>query len=155
MDYKLTVLAKPVECEKAEIVDFPTLKFGNLLNGQPVFDATRYYEENELEPVDHKIFGRICKCFINALVTRMELNVGELFFQNTDGHILINKDLAVLFLQFANPDVCAYFNAMIWDMLENGFALSDGLIATFAATRIPNEVLQEIISTRDNTNETE
>ena len=83
----------------------------------------------------------------------MGLNVGELFFQNTDGHILINKDLAILFLQFANPDVCTYFNSMIWELLENGVAFSDGLVATLAATRVPNEVLQEIIDTR-NANET-
>ncbi len=148
MDYKLTTLIEKVECEKNEIADFPTMKFGNLLNGQSVFDATRYYEDNELEPIDYKVFGRICKCFINALASRLELNVGELFFLNTDGHILINKDLAILFLQFANPDVCAYFDSMLWDILENGFALSDGMVATMAAARVPNEVLQEIIEQR-------
>ena len=153
MDYKITPLVKQVECEKTEIADFPTLKFGNLLSGQSVFDATRYYEENELEPIDYKIFSRVCKPFINALITRLDLNVGELFFQNTDGHILISKDLAILFLQFANQDVCAYFNQIIWDALENGVAFSDGLVANLAATRIPNEVLQEIIDTR-NANET-
>lgn len=153
MDFKITTLAKSVECEKAEIADFPTLKFGNLLNGQAVFDSTRYYEDNELEPIDYKIFSRICKCFINALVTRLGLDAGELFFQNTDGHILINKDLAILFLQFANQDVCAYFNQIIWDALENGVAFSDGLVASLAATRVPNDVLQEIIDTR-NANET-
>lgn len=149
MDFKLTVLAKPIECDKIEISDFETMKFGNLLNGQSVFDSTRYYEENELEPIDYKIFGRICKCFINALVTRLELNVGELFFQNTDGHILISKDLAILFLQFANPDICTYFNQLIWDALESGVAFSDGMVVTLAATRIPNDVLQEIIDQRN------
>ena len=153
MDYKLTSLKEKLECEKTEIADFPTLKFGNLLSGQDVFDSTQYYEDNELEPIDYKIFSRVCKCFINALATRLGLNVGELFFQNTDGHILINKDLAILFLQFANPDVCAYFNSVIWDLLENVVAFSDGLVATLAATRVPNEVLQEIIDTR-NANET-
>ena len=149
MDYKITPLVKQVECGKTEIADFPTLKFGNLLSGQSVFDSTRYYEENELEPIDYKVFSRICKCFINALVTRMELDVGELFFLNTDGHVLISKDLAILFLQFSNPDVCAYFNSMMWDILDNGFAFSDGLIATLAAARVPNDVLQEIIDTRN------
>ncbi len=149
MDYKITPLVKQVECEKTEIADFPTLKFGNLLNGQTVFDSTKYYEDNELEPIDYKVFSRICKCFIHALVTRMELDVGELFFLNTDGHVLISKDLAILFLQFSNPDVCAYFNSMMWDILDNGFAFSDGLIATLAAARVPNDVLQEIIDTRN------
>ncbi len=125
------------------------MKFGNLLNGQTVFDSTKYYEDNELEPIDYKVFSRICKCFIHALVTRMELDVGELFFLNTDGHVLISKDLAILFLQFSNPDVCAYFNSMMWDILDNGFAFSDGLIATLAAARVPNDVLQEIIDTRN------
>ena len=72
---------------------------------------------------------------------------------NTDGHILMHKDLAILFLQFSNPDVFAYFNQMIWELMENGIAISDGLVATLAATRVPNEVLQEIIDTR-NANET-
>lgn len=153
MDYKLNTLVKTIECEKIEIADFPSMKFGNLLNGQPVFDATRYYEENELEPIDYKTFGRVCKCFINALITRLDLDAGELFFLNTDGHVLINKELAIIFLQFSNPDIYAYFNSMIWDMLDDGFAISDGLVATLAATRVPNEVLQEIIETR-NANET-
>ena len=153
MDFKLTILAKPVECDKIEIEDFSTMKFGNLLNGQSVFDATRYYEENELEPIDYKIFSRICKSFINVLVKNLELNVGELFFQNTDGHILMNKELAILFLQFANPDIFIYFNQLIWDALENGIAFSDGMVATLAAARIPNVVLQAIIEQRD-TNET-
>jgi hypothetical protein len=153
MDYKLTALVKQIKCEKTEIADFPSMKFGNLANGQSVFDATRYYEENELEPIDYKIFSRVCKCFINALITRLELDAGELFFLNTDGHILIHKELAITFLQFSNPDIYAYFNSMIWDLLDNGVAISDGLIATLAATRVPNEVLQEIIDTR-NANET-
>jgi len=153
MDYKLTGLVKAVECEKTEIADFPSLKFGNLLNGQAVFDATRYYEEEKLEPIDYKIFSRICKVFISALVTRLELDERELFYLNTDGHILMHKDLAILFLQFSNPDVFAYFNQMIWELMENGIAISDGLVATLAATRVPNEVLQEIIDTR-NANET-
>ena len=153
MDYKLTGLVKAVECEKTEIADFPSLKFGNLLNGQAVFDATRYYEEEKLEPIDYKIFSRICKVFISALVTRLELDERELFYLNTDGHILMHKDLAILFLQFSNPDVFTYFNQMIWELMENGIAISDGLVATLAATRVPNEVLQEIIDTR-NANET-
>lgn len=149
----MTGLVKAVECEKTEIADFPSLKFGNLLNGQAVFDATRYYEEEKLEPIDYKIFSRICKVFISALVTRLELDERELFYLNTDGHILMHKDLAILFLQFSNPDVFAYFNQMIWELMENGIAISDGLVATLAATRVPNEVLQEIIDTR-NANET-
>ena len=65
----------------------------------------------------------------------------------------MNKELAIIFLQFSNPDVYVYFNAMTWDVLENGFAISDGLIATLSAARIPNEILQEIIEQR-NANET-
>lgn len=149
MDFKLTVLAKPVECDKTEITDIPTLKFGNLSNGQSVFDSTRYYEDNELEPIDYKVFCRICKCFINALVTRLDLNIGGLFFQNTDGHILMSKDLAILFLQFSNPDICTYFNQLVWDALETGIAFSDGMAATLAATRVPNDILQEIIDQRN------
>lgn len=154
MDYKLTGLVKAVECEKTEIADFPSLKFGSLANGQSVFDATRYYEEEKMEPVDYKVFSRICKVFISALVTRLELDERELFFQNTDGHILMHKDLTILFLQFSNPDVFVYFNQMTWELMENGIAISDGLVATLAATRVPNEILQEIIDTR-NANETE
>lgn len=149
MDFKLTVLAKPIECDKIEIADFSTMKFGKLLNGQSVFDATRYFEENELEPIDYKVFGRVCKSFINALVMSLGLDASELFFQNTDGHILMSKDLAILFLQFSNPDVCTYFNQLLWDMLERGIAFSDGMVATLAATRIPNEILQEIIDQRN------
>lgn len=153
MDYKLTGLVKAVECEKTEIADFPSLKFGNLANGQAVFDATRYYEEEKLEPIDYRTFSRICKVFISALITRLELDERELFYLNTDGHILMHKDLAILFLQFSNPDVFAYFNQMMWELMENGIAISDGLVATLAATRVPNDILQTIIDTR-NANET-
>ena len=155
MDFKLNTLVKQIECDKTEIADFPSMKFGNLLNGLSVFDSTRYYEENELEPIDYKLFSRVCKSFINSLVTRLELDEAELFFLNTDGHILMNKDLAILFLQFSNPDVCAYLNAMMWDLFDNGFAISDGLIAALTATRVPNEILQEIIDTRNANGEAE
>lgn len=153
MDYKLTVLSKQIECEQNEIEDIPSLKFGNLLNGQSVFDSTQYYEENELEPIDYKVFGRICKPFINSLVTRLELDPSGLFFQNEDGHILISKELAIIFLQFTNPDVCTYFNLIIWDVLDNGVAYSDSLIASLAAARMPTHILEDIIEMR-NTNET-
>ena len=146
MDYKTTTLVTEVKCERAEIADFPSMKFGNLPNGQSVFDYTQYFEDNGLEHIDHKVFGRICKCFINALVTRLELNAAELFYQNTDGHILAQKELAMLFLQFANPDIFTYFDQMLWSLMENGMAFSDGFVASLAATRLPDDVLNEIMN---------
>ena len=154
MDYKITTLTNEVVCENVDIPGFPSMKFGNLSNGLSVFDSTNYYAENELEPINYKTFGRVCRHYINTLVTKLELNLGELFFQNTDGHILINKELAVTFLQFANPDIYVYFNSMTWDLLENGFAISDSFVVALAAARVPDEVLKEIIETRNGANET-
>ncbi len=151
MDYKLNTLVKEVECEQTPIADIPTLKFGSLVNGQDVFDSTRYFEENEIEPIDYRVFSRICKTYIHTLLDKTDMKSDELFFLNTDGHILMHKDLAVIFLQFSNPDMFIYFSQLILDALENGIAFSDGIIATLAASRIPNEVLQDIIETRNGT----
>ena len=151
MDYKLNKLLKEVECEQVKIADIPTLKFGSLANGQEVFDSTRYFEENEIQPIDYLVFSRICKTFINTLIDRTDMLATELFFLNTDGHILMNKDLTVIFLQFSHPDMFIYFTQMILDLLENGIAFSDGLIASLAASRMPSELLKDIIDTRNGT----
>lgn len=149
MDFKINVLVQEVDCSEPNFADIPSLKFGSLPNGQAVFDSTQYYIENDLEQIDYKVFSRMCKPFINTLVTRIEVPAGELFYQNTDGHILMHEILSIIFMQFANPDTFIYFMQMMLNILENGIAFSDGFIASLASMRVPSEILQDIIDQRN------
>lgn len=148
MDYKTSILINELSVDDPVLPEINGLFWGQLNEDTAVFDYTRYFEENKIEPIDHKAFMRVNKHFIKTLIEVSGKKTSDLFFQNTNGHILVTAELAFLFLAFANPDLCQYFNNLIYEALSNGVAYSTGFIYSMAAQKLPDEVMQDIIKDR-------
>lgn len=149
MDYKTTLLDKTVELSDNVLPEIQGLYFGVIGHEISVFDYTRYLEENELPPVDYKVFMRTNKVYIENLAKSNNHKLSELFFKNTDGHILISSDLVFLCLAFVNPELLAYFNALISEAISEGVTYSSGFVYSMAASRLPSDVLLDIIKERE------
>lgn len=150
MDYKTTILKTGVEVKDTFLADIPGLYFGVLSEDKAVFDFTAYVDENKLQAPDHKAFMRLNKHFIESLAKLSGKKTSELFYQNTDGHILIASELVFLCLAFVNPELLGYFNALVSDAITDGVAYSSGFVYSMAAHRLPSEVLNDIIKERQN-----
>ncbi len=150
MDYKTNILKKELKTDEILLPEIEGLTFGLLDEDSAVFDYTAYIENNSLTPVDYKVFMRINKYFISSLAKSANKSTSELFFENTNGHILVAAELTFLFLAFVNPELCSYFNSLLTDVISNGVAYSHGFIYSLAAEKIPNEVMMDIIKEREN-----
>ena len=153
MNFKTTTLDKLLECKEQEISEFPRLMYGTIPNGPLVFDSTFYYIANNLEEIDYKTFQNINKRYIQAFIDNTDTKAGELFYLNKDGHILMNSQLTFLFLCFAQPELAAYFNGILGELMANGVAYSDSFVMSLAYNRIPTASLQAIIKEREENGE--
>lgn len=150
MNFKTTTLDKLLECKEQALPEFPKLMFGTIPNNGPlVFDSTFYYAANNIDEIDYKTFQNINKRYIQALIDNTSTKVGELFYLNKDGHILMNHQLVFLFLSFAQPVLMAYFNGILGELMANGIAFSDSFVLSLASTRVPTDLLQQIINERE------
>jgi len=148
MDYKTNILNREVKLQDELLPEVAGLFFSEVNGEQAVFDYTAYFEINELEPIDYKFFMRANKRYIDLLSKVKNRKTSELFYQNTNGHILVAAELVFVFLAFSNPEMLVYFNGLISDVMVSGVAYSDGFVYAAAAERLPTEVLAEIIQNR-------
>jgi len=151
MDYKVNILPKEIELKEAPIADFPDALFGMTPDNIPVFDATEYCkrtEEGDFLNSHCKLFMRACKLFIVAIIDAGELDQTKMFYQNANGHVLVHNDLFFLFLAYIDKMWVAYFNSIVSEAITNGIAYSDTHVMRLAAQRIPNEVLEKLIKSR-------
>lgn len=153
MDYKTNHLSKELETKDNLLPEFTGLHFTTLGEDIALFDYTAYFEENELEPIDYKVFMRLNKHFINTIAKLRNLNTANLFYQNTNGHILVAGDLVFLFLAFANPALLNYFIALLTEIITDGVAVSNGYLYSNMSDRIPSDVLENLIIERQNDSE--
>lgn len=149
MDYKTNILHQEVKTEDNLLPDIPDLHFGVLGENRFVFDYTEYIEANQLDTVDYKSFMRANKRFIEILAQSVGKSTTELFYQNTNGHILVASELVYIFLAYVNPIMLIYFNSLLNDALTDGMAFSHGFIYSMAANRLPSDVLTDIIRERE------
>ena len=149
MDYKISVLPQTIELKDSLIEDFSDLLFGTTPDGTPVFDATEYCNRVETESqFNARVFMRNCKPFIEGFIKAGELDPSKMFYQNTDGHSLIHEQLVYLFLMFTSNVWLIYFNSLISDVINTGVAYSDSFLLKQAIQRIPSDVMEKIIETR-------
>lgn len=152
MDYKITKLNDQLECKEQLLADFPTLLFGSISNDVVVFDSTAFCYENNIEEVDYHIFQRVNRKYIDAFVKYAEISQSQLFYINKNGHTLMNKELAFLFMSFAMPELSVYFNGLLGDLIANGVAYSDGFVMAMCVNRIPIDILKQVVNERTTTN---
>lgn len=148
MDYKITILPNKVKVEEKLLPEIMGLYCSIINDDRAVFDATAYMEEAGIEPIDIKSFMRLNKYYIEKIAQGHNLKTSELFYQNTDGHYLVDFTLAFLFLAFVNPDMLRYFNSLLGYLFTDGVAYSNGFLFEQASRRLPTEVLQDIIEER-------
>ena len=149
MDYKISVLPQAIELKDSLIEDFSDLLFGTTPDGTPVFDATEYCNRVETESqFNARVFMRNCKPFIEGFIKAGELDPSKMFYQNTDGHSLIHEQLVYLFLMFTSNVWLIYFNSLISDVINTGVAYSNSFLLKQAIQRIPSDVMEKIIETR-------
>lgn len=149
MKPKLTTLSKQVICKAPIFEDIPTLKGGVIAPDVEVFDATAFCEEEKLAEVAYTSFYQSCKRYIDAKISTEEWTEATLFFQNTDGHLLVNATIALIFLRYAYPDISTYFDNIVACCLINGAAFSDAFVMRLASNQISDNDLQEIINQRN------
>ena len=150
MDYKTTILKEEVKTNEILLPEISDLNFGFLGEGKAVFDYTAYIETNKLTVIDYKVFMRANRHYIETLAKSYNKKTSELFYQNTNGHILIAAELAFVFLAFVNPEMFLYFNGLLTDAITDGVAYSHGFIFSMAANRLPSDILGDIIREREN-----
>lgn len=150
MDYKTVILSNELAADNDMLPDIPGLHFVVVREDVTLFDYTAYFEENDLAPIDYKIFMRQNKHFIAPLAKAAGKSTAELFYQNKNGHILVVSELTFLFLAFANPEMLIYINSLVADAISEGVAYSNGFIYRLAEERIPSDVLAEIQNEREN-----
>lgn len=150
MDYKTNILNQKIETKEELLPEMPNLFFASISGDKIVFDATTYCKENGLDEIDYKVFMRMNKHYIESFSKSTGLKTSEIFYQNTDGHILIDHQLVFLYIAFVNPGMLMYFNGLLNDVISNGVAYSDGFIYSMALSRIPTEVFEEIVIERHN-----
>ncbi len=150
MDYKTNILKEKITTDETLLPEVADLHFGFLSDNKAVFDYTAYLEANELPALDYRVFMRANKHFIETLAKSSNKKTSELFYQNTDGHILVDADLAFVFMAYVNPDMFLYFNGLLADVITDGVAYSHGFIFSMAANRLPSDVLSDIIKEREN-----
>lgn len=150
MDFKTTVLPKELKVTEELLPEVFGLFFGITPNGVPIFDYTEYIERNNLTPINYKVFMRTQADMIKTLASSTGRKTCDLFYQNTNGHILVANELVMLYLAFVNPQMLLYFNTLLTDILSEGVAYSNMFIYEIASNRLPSEAMQEIIKDRKN-----
>ena len=150
MNFKTTTLNSLVQCNEPVLAEFPKLMFDNITKDGPlVFDSTFYYLANDIDEIDYKVFQNINKRYIQAFIDNTDVKADELFFLNKDCHILMNRQLTFLFLCFAQPELTAYFNGLLGELMADGMVFSDSFILSLASDRVPTKYLQQIINDRE------
>lgn len=149
MDYKTTVLSKPLEVESALLPEVQALKFGSISDEIGVFDYTAYFEYAQIEYVDYKVFMRLNATQIKTLASSANHSTSELFYQNTDGHILVASELTFLFLMFVDAQMLTYINGLLSEIFTDGVTYTAGYIMGLANSRLSDEAINLLTNERN------
>lgn len=150
MNFKVNLIEKDVECKTALFEEL-NLLYGKVTIGDRsfiVFDATKYCISIEIE-FNIRQFMQLNARQLNIIAKDSGLDCNELFFISNNGSVYIIQEMSVLFLSSVDATLFAYFNEMIFDLLQKGVAISDKKIMELVMDRVPNETLEQIIESRN------
>lgn len=149
MDYKTNTLPEQLECKEIALPTFQNLKFGRVAEDLLVFDSDLFCVHEGVQEFDYKVFQRTMKRFIDSITDNTDTDKSQLFWLNHDGHVLIHQELTFLFLAFVKPVIASYFNGLLGEVMSTGVAYSDDFILSMTQQRVPSDVLQDIINSRN------
>lgn len=153
MKYKIVTLNKDVDCSEIKYPDTPSLLFGILpSNKLPVFDATKYCNDKNIN-FDLQTFTNLNGIYIDRLISDNTINSSGFLFVTPKQHLLMANGLELIFLAYADSNMFSYFLQTLEDALKDGIAISDSRITQLIVERVPNEVLNDIILTRNESEE--
>lgn len=153
MNFKINRLKNTIPCEDTVFPDMPWLKIGHI-GDTDVFSANEVLR-NTGSSLDLHTFMNVYKREISIIADSTQTQLGDLFFVTKDNHVYINKVLMITFIMCTSPQMYAYFNNLLDDVLTSGIAYSDTYIMSMAANRIPSEYLHRIIEMRNGGNDKE
>lgn len=149
MKPKLNILSKTVNCATPIFEDIPSLKGGVIAPETEVFDATAFCETEKIEETPYHVFYSSCQRYIDAKIKNEGITSSDLFFQNTDGHTLMNATVALIFLRFTDADMSVYFDNITANCLIIGAAFSDSFVARLAMSQLSAKDLKEMANLRE------
>lgn len=155
MNYKVNQCDKPIECNTIRFSELPSLLFGkiSLANKEvEVFDASEYCKSMGGK-LDVYKFMQTNRIYIDRVVYNNNLDVNNLFFVLPNQKILILSEIVIVFLISINPEMFLYFIDMMLDLLGNGIVVSDKKIMELVMDRVPNDILKQIMDSRNECNE--
>lgn len=155
MKPKLNILTKQLNCDTLVFDDFENLKSGNINVNTDLFDATEFCKAEGVEEPAYYQFNTACQRHIAAKLKELNIKPSEIFYQNKDGHTLIHVALCLIYIRYVSENISAYFDSLVATCLLTGIAMSDSAILNMAANRLPDNVLQDMMTTRKNNNESE
>ena len=152
MRYKIETLDKVVECKEVKFPDIASLKFGTTPSKVDVFDVTAYCEDNKID-FDFQKFSAKHSYYIDLLIESKFIEAGHIVFIAGGKQVLMAEGLEQLFLAYVNKDLYFYFSQIIESTLENGFSISDGLLTRMVVDRVPSNILEDIVKSRNEESE--
>lgn len=148
MKPKLNILPKLVECQDILFPDIPSIVIADINGNKTIFDATAYCEGAGVDLPSYATFYTQCYKVIELICKENSINSSELFYQNKNDHLLIDVSLALVFAQYATPEMALYINNLAVSCFINGMVFSETFVARLASFQLPDATLQEIIASR-------
>lgn len=126
--------------------EFPDLLFTNSNDGDELFDATNFIESRGCGD-SHSVedFILICKPWVDAVCKNYSLELEKITVVASNGHVLIDSSLALLFVSYIDTEFCVYVYERMAELLISGIILSDTTLALMAKDRLTKEVLLNLI----------
>ena len=148
MKYKIETLDEVVKCEDIKFPDIASLKFGTTPSKIDVFDVTAYCEDNKID-FDFQKFSSKHSYYIDLLIENKIIDANNIVFIAKGKQVLMVEGLEQLFLSYVNKELYFYFSQIIESTLENGFSISDGLLTRMVIDRVPSNILEDIVKSRN------
>ena len=150
MLFKVNSTTAPVKCDEKLLADVPDMRFGNIGKDRVVIDASFHSSQSLNSTFNETKFMTCNRAWIETLAKSSNLPLSELFYRNTDGHILMVRELAMIYLMWADGNMLVYMVNLLEDALTDGFAISDGLLVSMIHSKVPDRVLETILEARKN-----
>lgn len=145
MNYKLNQLNTKLECSELMCNELPIM-MGSISDELRVFDADYYCAERGIEAEDWTVFTRIHKFYIERIAKMSDKQTSEMFYRNTDGHLLMDEQLVFLYIMYRDEIAMSYLFSMLSDVLTEGIALSDSYLYSTVSSRFPREFVDKAFS---------
>ncbi len=134
-------------CNEIRYIEFPDLKFGKSEDGAYYFDATQFIlTQGDIRKHNIRDFEIGFHFWKVAVCETYSIKPEDIIIHSSNGHILIEESLALLFIAYVEPSFGVYMLERISEMLVRGIVVSDSTLLTMARERLTKDDLYQIIT---------